>query len=561
MASSSLAAGTVLMGKYRIERVLGQGAMGTVYVAVDQLTQMPCALKAMRPELRTDSELRRRFVQEFRLSLQLHHRSIVRVYTLEECDGVLFFTMELLEGETLRARLRREGRVDLAEAIRLLTAVCEALDHAHHWTVHRDVKPENIFLTRDGAVKLTDFGIAKALESGLHTQASASMGTAYYMSPEQLRGTGELDARADLYAVGVLLYELLTGELPVPGAELPSSLVAELASDVDELFKRLVARLERRIPSASEVLEALRALAPAGWARIPAGRFYMGSPEGEVGRDSNEVQHEVVLAQSFWLKRTPVTQGEWNRLMGNQPAHFVRSGEDAPVEQVTWYDAIAYCNALSRAEGLEPCYVLSEESGVSGEHGLGNEEDEEPEDEDEAEEDEEPEDEDEAEEDEEPEDEDEAEDDDEDEANSYSCVVHWKRDAVGYRLPTEAEWEYACRAGCGGPFNDGTVTPEEVAWFKENADDRTHPVGQKRPNAWGLFDMHGNVWEWVWDWFGDYPEGRVVAPTGPGTGTGRVERGGSWGGYAGNCRSANRVNIGPGSTYSDLGFRPARSLP
>ncbi len=131
-----------------------------------------------------------------------------------------------------------------------------------------------------------------------------------------------------------------------------------------------------------------------------------------------------------------------------------------------------------------------------------------------------------------------------------------------YRLPTEAEWEYGARAGTQTTYHFGNAANRlgQYGWYDENSGGRTtHPVGQKRPNAWGLFDMHGNVWEWVADWYGAYPRSAVTDPRGPRTGASRVNRGGSWSSNARHCRAASRSNDAPGDRYLNLGFRLART--
>jgi len=132
-----------------------------------------------------------------------------------------------------------------------------------------------------------------------------------------------------------------------------------------------------------------------------------------------------------------------------------------------------------------------------------------------------------------------------------------------YRLPTEAEWEYACRAGSKTVFHfgDDPGSLGDYAWFEENANSQTHPVGQKKPNPWGLYDMHGNVWEWCSDWYGDYPKGAVTDPGGPNEGSRRVFRGGSWDYLAAHCRSALRGGFLPSIRFSSIGFRVALSPP
>ena len=241
---------------------------------------------------------------------------------------------------------------------------------------------------------------------------------------------------------------------------------------------------------------------------IPAGTFTMGSPAGETGRESDEVQHRVTITRAFELKETEVTQGEWQEVMGSNPSRFKDCGANCPVEQVSWYDAIAYCNALSVKVGLERCYK------------------------------------------------DGAKDYDVSSASNKATPV-WPKglDCRGYRLPTEAEWEYAARAGTTSAVY---ANLGEAAWYGDNSGGKTHAVKQKQGNAWGLHDMLGNVWEWTWDWAADYGSGEQRDPTGPSTGTWRVSRGGSWPDDARFARAAFRGARAPDDQGGDLGFRLAR---
>ncbi len=149
-----------------------------------------------------------------------------------------------------------------------------------------------------------------------------------------------------------------------------------------------------------------------------------------------------------------------------------------------------------------------------------------------------------------------------DDAQEFLGKLNLMEKTNTYRLPTEAEWEYACRAGSTTRFcfGDEEAELEDYAWYEENSEGKTHPVGQKQPNAWGLYDMHGNVWEWCQDWYGDYPAGPVTDPRGPDTGEYRVLRGGSWGNDSRNLRSAVRDYNNPDFRHYNFGFRVARTF-
>ena len=216
---------------------------------------------------------------------------------------------------------------------------------------------------------------------------------------------------------------------------------------------------------------------------IEPGTFIMGSPEDELGRNEDETPHQVKLTQGYWLGKYEVTQAQYEAVMGTNPSYF--KGADLPVENVNWFDAKEFCAKLT---------AIEREAGRLPE-------------------------------------------------------------GYEYTLPTEAQWEYACRAGTTTALNNGRnlsdpdnwVCPEidEVAWYGGNSNNTHHPVGQKKPNAWRLYDMHGNVEEWCLDWHGDYPSSPVTDPMGPVTGDCRVIRGGSCDGLpcAASCRSAERSSM------------------
>jgi formylglycine-generating enzyme required for sulfatase activity len=239
-------------------------------------------------------------------------------------------------------------------------------------------------------------------------------------------------------------------------------------------------------------------------ALVPAGTFRMG---GYKGSDDNKPIHEVTISRAFLMSRTEVTQALWKAVMGTEPSWF--RGDSLPVEQVSWRDAVAFCNRLSGLEGLNACYAGSD------------------------------------------------------------TLITCDFTKNGYRLPTEAEWEYACRGGTTTDFSSGDMSEpfcspldsalDWVGWYCGNAGFGMEKVRQKRPNAFGLHDMHGNVWEWCWDWFGAYAPSPATDPRGPANGTTHVLRGGSFNLYAWMCCSYLRNSDTTGAMSSDLGFRVART--
>jgi len=232
---------------------------------------------------------------------------------------------------------------------------------------------------------------------------------------------------------------------------------------------------------------------------LPGAEFIMGDNGGE---DDEKPAHKVTIS-AFYMDKYEVTQAAYEKMMGKNPAKF--KGTDRPVERVSWFGAIQYCNMRSLREGLTPCYDL----------------------------------------------------------DTLECNY----EADGYRLPTEAEWEYACRAGTTTKYSLGNA-PEKLgqyAWFKANANDTSHPVGQKKPGPWGFYDMHGNVWEWCNDYYSEdyYQNSPAENPTGPAAGDERVLRGGSWASGAQSACSSCRYSETPGFAdvcfgYEAYGFRCVR---
>jgi formylglycine-generating enzyme required for sulfatase activity len=276
--------------------------------------------------------------------------------------------------------------------------------------------------------------------------------------------------------------------------------------------------------------------------KIPSGEFVMGSPEAQEGRNKDENLHDVTITRSFYIGKTEVTQGLYRAIMGDNPAVTGSKyweglergecseyqgaslvGENYPVMCVSWLDALKFANAMSRQDGLEECYVIRDN------------------------------------------------------------IAQWPKglDCTGYRLPTESEWEYAARGGQEGMIWAGTSSKTSFCRYGNVADSSAvsrfqgwgtdlscndgspslAAVGSYAPNKFGLYDMSGNVWEWVWDIYGQYPTPTVVDPIGPNAGQKRVFRGGSWVFQAQNARVASRVQFEPKGRFSDLGFRLVRTIP
>lgn len=234
---------------------------------------------------------------------------------------------------------------------------------------------------------------------------------------------------------------------------------------------------------------------------VQGGTFQMGSNDGS---DDEKPIHSVTLSD-FYISKYEVTQKEWEKIMGYNPSDW--KGKNLPVESVSWYDAVEFCNKKSQVESLTSCYTGSEKN--------------------------------------------------------TKCNFS----ANGYRLPTEAEWEYAAKGGhlangsnlLNGGYNySGSNNIGDVAWYSSNSGSKTHSVGTKKANELGIYDMSGNVWEWCNDWKGNYSSGSQTNPRGPNWGMSRVFRGGSWHHNDKNCRVADRYDFIPDLGFSNLGFRLSR---
>src|SRR5579862_4369096 len=260
VSAAVLQLGAVLGNRYEIQQLLGEGGMGAVYKARDIELDRLVALKVIRPELAGNPAILQRFKQELILARQVTHRNVVRIFDLGEADGIKFITMEFIEGKDLRSLLLEHTKFSPEEAAEIIRQVCLALDTAHsEGVIHRDLKPQNIMRDASGRIVVMDFGLARSLESDGMTQTGALIGTMEYMSPEQGLGQ-ELDQRSDLFTLGLIFYELLSGEVPYKADSALASLLkrtqeravplSSLDNKVPRVLNDIVAKCLEREPKA-----------------------------------------------------------------------------------------------------------------------------------------------------------------------------------------------------------------------------------------------------------------------------------------------------------------------
>jgi len=580
----------LLMGDYVLLKQLGEGGMGVVWKARNWQTGKIVALKLIKKERLDSSKSVKRFLREIEAASQLSHPNIVAALDAGSIGDRHFYAMEFVDGTDLARQVKKLGPLPVEQACVYIRQAAEGLQHAsERGLVHRDIKPHNLLLTASSGgpgepvvfrVKILDMGLARIVrpeddeeQASMLTEAGLLMGTVDYLAPEQAKDARSVDIRADLYSLGCTFYFLLTGKPPFPGGSAPERLerhqkepappVELQRPDVPPAVAAIVHKLLAKQPAEryqtpaeligalTTALAAARAPAPARaspsiWVRqrwllaagalafvlltsilsafalwlyfqperistnsigmrlqrIAPGQFVMGSPPPEAGRSDNETAHPVQITRPFYLGVYPVTQEQYQRVMAVQPSHHAPSGPGAALvaNQATAQFPV---ESVSWEEATEFCRRLSDR----------------------------------------PEE---------------------KRRRRSYRLPTEAEWEYAARAGTTSayPWGEqlGSAPPRCPAAEKLG---RPAAVGSYRPNPFGLFDTHGNVWQWCGDWYDPayYPSAPVRDPAGPAAAATRVCRGGAFDASPAQCRSAFRSDGAAAARWPNTGFRVVMLTP
>ena len=561
---------------YTLQHLLGTGGMAEVWYAENKIGKK-AAVKFLLPRFCADDNIVARFENEAKVMVELEHPNIRQVYDYDNIDGRPCIIMEYLEGDDLKAMMKHGRRFTDEELVKWWDQMASALNYTHALgIVHRDIKPSNIFIDKHGNVRLLDFGIAKNNEGGSGTQTGSTLGTRLYMSPEQVKDPKRVDYRSDLYSLAVTFVHLLTGRAPYDSTtssdfEIQMSIVTkpiDLTGIVDP-WRGFLESYLRKDPSERAPLRPFSAPEPKFEKQLgdasydeetiigdttsrnrDGGNQYL-SPTTKPNRDDVSRARMNAARERGKTEDSPLTftvNGvSFNMikveggtfLMGASDGDFFRSPDkvknydaeawkdEKPVHSVTLSDYyIAETEVVQSLWQAVMRDIPTQYGGWESQFGQGD---------------------------------------------AFPVYrVSWddaqdfikKLNAISgkqFRLPTEAEWEYAARGGrhAAGCKYSGDNLVGTVAWYGGNSNGHTHPVKQKAANALGLFDMSGNVWEWCQDCYeayGIFPQTNPCVSTKEST---RVLRGGSWRDEARSCRVSARCVYSANGRYNSYGFRLA----
>ena len=612
---------SLAFGKYIIQEKLGAGGMGQVYKAYHPEAAKLVAIKVILPQGKFDTESVKRFEREVKASEKLVHPNIIAVLDSGSSKGQLFMVMELIEGKDLFELINEKGKLAIKEAVAYIIQAARALEHAHaNGVIHRDVKPANLIADSQGLLKIVDMGLAK-IQAGenedkisMLTTNTAIMGSADFMSPEQTVSTKNVDTRTDIYSLGASFYFLLTAKVMYPQKATFSKLIShrqapisslkfmrpDVSQKLDDIYTKMVAKkVEDRYQSMTKLILDLEALekesttqnllkqdavlnpfqvngvnfldlddisikpkksagifANKKIAMFCAGLFVVVGllvilfiPKNTmVKNDLNNTDdaQEAFLEPPFDFNQAQEAQQALAKTLGLAVETTVDLGRGVNLAMILIpqgrfmmgspfsepghkSDEAQHQVVLSRPYFIGKNEVTQEQwEAVMGDNPSQTKG-----------------------------------------AKLPVTNISWNdcqnfisklnaKTESNYRLPTEAEWEYACRSGSKSAYSVGDKITKNDANY-ENAKGGAKPVGSYKPNAFGLYDMHGNVWEFCSDWYGAYSPGKSLDPMGVNNGRDHVLRGGSFFVDGLLLRSSTRDLVAPDFHNVVIGLRLAKT--
>lgn len=556
------------LGPYEVQKLIAKGGMGEVYEAKHLRLNRSVALKVIRGYRQEDPASEGYFLREMANAGKLDHPNLVRAYDAWEADGCLYMAFELLDGQSLQTHFAKGNSSTLVDALDAILGTCRALEYLHNQgLVHCDIKPSNVIRLSDGSIKLIDFGLA--IDMALPHSPNGN-GTKGYIAPEQKAGGGLIDQRADIYSLGCLLKFMLTGFLDEGSQGAKSAVAKELITIAERMtqdapeqryqsvteVRILLENLQKKMRTKGNISwKALIVIAAVGF--LVAGISQMSAPWGIQSEDKEHVRAQRLkdLRQGFKspipMKMMAIPAG--NFVMGACDGDSEALPDELPCRTITFtkpfqmgvYEVtVAQFLEFVESQGYK---TQAESSGLGGWKAST--------------------------------------------ASSWGsqnpnlnwsspgypvaadlpvtmvsyedalafCAWLSKRDGKNYRLPTEAEWEYSCRAGSKNVYHFPINSRDSYCWSLWNTKKTVcpRPVGTRQPNPWGLFDMGGNAREWCLDWYGEkaYLLSQKEFPQGPAKGTLRVIRGGCFIDMNSFLRSSHRGYIAPDQVLNNQGFR------
>ncbi len=608
---------------YIIEGLLGRGGMGSVYLATHVHLKKKAALKVLLEQFSEDASIKSRFVNEASLLHDLHHKNIVLQKEFFEENGRLVLVLEYVDGNPLDKMIGQDvGPIPWEKALPLFTQILDGIGYAHSkGIVHRDIKPANVLISKEGTVKITDLGIAKiAGEQGM-TRTGAQMGTLYYESPEQIKGAKDVDHRSDIFSLGMTLYEMLAGRLPFEkGGDTSEfeimNLVVNRAENLDprEYYPHIPEWLVKTIQKATDLNPEKRFQSCEHFKQIIEKYGKLSATESTFwsGKVASVKSEPITTSKPVSIGSTSPPSNDENKCpkcaatIRNEMEFCGKCGSNLLKQcpncntSIRWFHAfcpkcgsnIQKCLQMIDKQIEQDDIVKEEKENVNkkvvkeflslanfviippGAFLMGSEKGKNAE---------------------KPRhnvsissfellstpvtqqmwitlmgsnpSEFQGEKNPVENVSWWACQKFFKKlnkvdPSYMYRLPSEAEWEFSCRAGSKTKYfwGDNHSEKSEFCWYKMNSYGKTRPVAKKKPNAFDLYDMSGNVWEWCADtWFPDYSGAsqNQIARVGESSAF-KCIRGGSWKANEDKCRSAYRTALDADTEKNFLGFRIVR---